>query len=457
MIKQAPARFGSGESVTYFTQLAVGEELFVRHASRKYAKPAEIADWRADPEQKPKHHQVEIFGGAPTKAGKVSRQFGIYGPHTRASGGVEGILYAWADGPTLADTPLHGLPTVTVAQVHEVLDRFDTAAVAAGFEAIEDESNPAGGEWKYDIDRETTRFDTQNDGRVSYSELEDLVAEQGTVRCSFAGQVTSRPRDKCLAGLSERYGCVMVTEWGANVLHVPADWRDRYGSRRLRLAKMKEKSEQAKVTKASVAAEKEEAGEAPADWNGVVTQDAVALKFGEIYADRLRFCHHTGAWFDWNGLRWLRDETARAFQYSRELSRQASRGANLTGLKEARKVSFAGGVEKFARGDRRLAVTSERWDADPFLMGTPEGTLDLRTGRLRAPDAVDGISKLTAIAPRQGVPMPIFDRFLWETFNGDAELIRFNQCWFGYCMTGDTREHSLWFGLAMAATARACC
>ena len=38
-------------------------------------------------------------------------------------------------------------------------------------------------------------------------------------------------------------------------------------------------------------------------------------------------------------------------------------------------------------------------------------------------------------------------KFLNETFGEDVEMIRFLQQWAGYCLTGDTREHALLFGI----------
>ena len=103
-----------------------------------------------------------------------------------------------------------------------------------------------------------------------------------------------------------------------------------------------------------------------------------ARVFAERFAGRLRYCHHTGGWFRWSGMHWQRDETDVAFQYARRLGREASDGARDAVLKEVRKVAFAAGVERFARGDEALAVTAEAWDGDPFLLGTPGGTVDLR-------------------------------------------------------------------------------
>jgi putative DNA primase/helicase len=179
--------------------------------------------------------------------------------------------------------------------------------------------------------------------------------------------------------------------------------------------------------------------------NGTVTQDGIARVFARRFEDKLRFCHHAGAWYEWTGTHWKKDETALAFQFCRELAREFTEEANATELKEVRKVSFAGGVERFARSDRLMAVTSEAWDRDLLLLGTPGGTVDLQTGELREPDPRDGITKVTSVAPAHTADCPRWLQFLEETF-GDVDLIRFLQQWGGYSLTGETREHALVFG-----------
>jgi P4 family phage/plasmid primase-like protien len=178
----------------------------------------------------------------------------------------------------------------------------------------------------------------------------------------------------------------------------------------------------------------------------VVTQDAIALVFAERFADQLQFDHHAGAWYAWTGSHWEREDTLLAFQYCRELGREASKGATPTGMKEARKIAFAGGVEKFARADRKIAVTSERWDRDSFLLGTPDGTVNLHNGILRPAAPEEGITRLTAVTPSHEARCPLWLAFLGDTFSHDMAMVRFVRQWFGYCLTGDTREHALWFG-----------
>ena len=161
-----------------------------------------------------------------------------------------------------------------------------------------------------------------------------------------------------------------------------------------------------------------------ADPDAEVTQDSIAVAFAQKFAGELRYCHSTNSWFLWTGVYWRRDETDLAFQFARQMGRKATAGGANKALKEVRKVAFASGVERFARGDRALAVTAEAWDADSFLVGTPAGTVELRTGALRRSDPADGITKITGVAPADTADCPLWRAFLFEATAGDAELMR---------------------------------
>ncbi|MBN8936800.1 MAG: hypothetical protein J0I13_11085, partial [Rhizobiales bacterium] len=73
------------------------------------------------------------------------------------------------------------------------------------------------------------------------------------------------------------------------------------------------------------------------------------------------------------------------------------------------------------RADRRHATRTENWDADPWLLNTPAGTVDLRTGKLRPHERTDLVTKITAVAP--GGDCPLWLAFLDRVFEGDAGLI----------------------------------
>ena len=62
------------------------------------------------------------------------------------------------------------------------------------------------------------------------------------------------------------------------------------------------------------------------------------------------------------------------------------------------------------------------------------------------------MTKITAVAP--GGDCPLWLRFLARITNGDAELQAFLQRLAGYCLTGITREHALFFGYGTGANGK---
>jgi putative DNA primase/helicase len=178
-----------------------------------------------------------------------------------------------------------------------------------------------------------------------------------------------------------------------------------------------------------------------------LTEDSIAVIFAAQFRDQLRFDHHSGSWHRWDGTRWRKEETRLAFDWVRTTCRDLSHSANAN-VKLAAilgKASTAGAVERFAQADRAFAVTSEIWDRDPFLLGTPGGTVDLRTGHLRPAQQSDFITQLTSVAPAETPDCPLWLKFLEEATREDRGMIRFLQQWLGYTLTGDIREHALLF------------
>jgi putative DNA primase/helicase len=179
--------------------------------------------------------------------------------------------------------------------------------------------------------------------------------------------------------------------------------------------------------------------------NELLTEDSGALEFLKLYRDKLRFDRDKGAWFEWTDSVWRENRTGLAFHWARELARALAITEPDRVRYVASKTGFAGGVERFARCDPAFAVTSETWDRDPFLLGTPGGTVDLRTGALRPGRPGDGITKSAAVAPSDAADCPLWLRFLAEATNGDEGMARFLQQWGGYCLTGDVSEQCLVF------------
>lgn len=156
-----------------------------------------------------------------------------------------------------------------------------------------------------------------------------------------------------------------------------------------------------------------------------------------------RFDHGIGKWFEFVGTHWKRDGIRGAFHSIGMLAKLGNHGGK-GGSKGAARSGFARGVEAFAQADPLIAVEHDVWDCDPFALGTPGGTVNLRTGKLAPALPAQMISRVTAVAPESGPPHRWL-QFLDEATGGDAELIRYLQQVLGYALTGETREHALFF------------
>jgi putative DNA primase/helicase len=120
--------------------------------------------------------------------------------------------------------------------------------------------------------------------------------------------------------------------------------------------------------------------------------------------------------------------------------RQKVKGAKAREIASAR---TGAAVERLAKTDRRLAATKDQWDADPWLLNTPGGVVDLHTGQMRAHRPEDYMTKQTAVSP--GGDCPQWKKFMSEVTAGDVELQSYLQRGSGYCLTGVTHEQELFF------------
>jgi len=174
------------------------------------------------------------------------------------------------------------------------------------------------------------------------------------------------------------------------------------------------------------------------------TEDALALTFTRRYHNDWRYVAGWGKWLVWDGLRWRTEDTLAAADLIRHVCRHAS--VKATNSRIAAKLaasSTIGGVERLARADRRHAATVDEWDADEWLLNTPGGVVDLRSGRLRPHDRCDRMTKITTATPTGQCPN--WHKFIDEVTGGDVAMQAYLQRMVGYALTGSTREHALFF------------
>jgi putative DNA primase/helicase len=172
------------------------------------------------------------------------------------------------------------------------------------------------------------------------------------------------------------------------------------------------------------------------------SDDALALAFAGRYRDELRFVAAWGKWFRWTGTVWIEEQTLLAFDFARQICREVADKSNSRQLASAKTVAA---VERLAKADRRIAATIEQWDADPWLLNTPDGVVDLRSGRIRPHQPDDYLTKIAAVAPDPDCPTPLWLEFLTRITGSNAELQDFLQRMAGYGLVGVTTAHALFF------------
>ena len=178
------------------------------------------------------------------------------------------------------------------------------------------------------------------------------------------------------------------------------------------------------------------------------TDEALALHFAEVHADDLRFVAAWGKWLFWNGRKWEFDDTLKAFNFARKICRQASAECNKERIaRDIAKAKTVAAVEKLARADRRLAATIDQWDADPWLLNTPAGVVDLRTGKTRPHDLNDYMTNITARRAGQQLPDTDLDCILRPRHRRQDRASRFPAARVGLQPPhgGSTQEHAMFF------------
>ncbi len=183
------------------------------------------------------------------------------------------------------------------------------------------------------------------------------------------------------------------------------------------------------------------------------SDDGLALRFAAKHADRLRYVAAWSQWMIWEAGIWRNENTLRAFDLARVVCRDAASRCDQPKAAAALASSkTVAAVSSLARADRRIAATIDQWDADPWLLNTPGGVVDLRTGTMRQHRPDDFMTKITAVAP--GGECPLWHQFLARITGGNGELHDSLQRAMGYALTGSTREHALFFGYGTGANGK---
>ncbi len=205
-----------------------------------------------------------------------------------------------------------------------------------------------------------------------------------------------------------------------------------------------------------------------------------SLLFAHLFRGKVIYDHVEKEWYIWQGHYWKRDDFGAIRKYvsgklagayiqtsakvNEELAEiEVAKGddditkARIAKLKKQvqdlqhravhlRMLSRCKNVLIFAASQDDMGVTASQWDTNKWILATPNGVVDLRTGAFREGNPTDYI-RTTCPTEWQGLhaPAPRFERFLQEIFSDRTEeerliIIQFLHRLFGYGITGEVRE-----------------
>jgi putative DNA primase/helicase len=174
----------------------------------------------------------------------------------------------------------------------------------------------------------------------------------------------------------------------------------------------------------------------------------------ENHGKHIRYVETWSKWLGWNGTSWSEGSAEKALglaatsltdamrseaEYASEAREKALRSA-------VRNVSSASGYRNLifmSRIEPKVRISHSDLDRDPWILATPRGVVDLRTGHTHEHDSARLTMGCALAHPDANHPAPIWFGFLNELTGGDRDLVRFLQIAMGYSLTGIVEPHAL--------------
>lgn len=185
-----------------------------------------------------------------------------------------------------------------------------------------------------------------------------------------------------------------------------------------------------------------------------------AERFTDVFGEKIRYSFVNKKWLYYDGRRWCFDITGAVRRMADEVVEQM-RGdmdfyvQNSTEDPEDAEKSFMKHLKQsrssrakdsmIKESQHRAPITPAQLDTHQSLLNTPNGIINLRTGELLPHDQNQYITKITNTEYTDKIDCPLWDQFLKDIFNDDADLIRYIQKAVGYSLTGSTKEDCAFF------------
>jgi putative DNA primase/helicase len=196
------------------------------------------------------------------------------------------------------------------------------------------------------------------------------------------------------------------------------------------------------------------------------SESEAARRFGDIIRGRAVFAADEGVWYYFDGKRWVKDlggvwmlerslDVSRAYAEDgiRHGSNDSQFQARMATAKTYNGLPGRKRLIELVKAETGLAILSAQFDADPWLFNCLNGTIDLRTGKLRDHNPADLLTKIAPVARDLAATRDRWDSFIDEVMP-DAEARAHFKRVVGYFLTGEVYEHKLFFCFGTGANGK---
>lgn len=180
------------------------------------------------------------------------------------------------------------------------------------------------------------------------------------------------------------------------------------------------------------------------------------IRFAQRMRDVVRYCAGESRWYLWDGGRWKLDSLNRSLLLTEEvvkdlyveaasLAEPARRDAVETWARTSQSAGRRDAMLRMAAAQPGIAIDPDDLDRDPWTLVVANGTLDLRSGTLRASEPADLCTRQAATVFDPGAGCPLWERHVDFITGGNAALAAYLRKAVGYTLTGLTDEQKLFF------------
>lgn len=165
----------------------------------------------------------------------------------------------------------------------------------------------------------------------------------------------------------------------------------------------------------------------------------------------VRYCYPFKKWFIWDGKRWNGDNMGllrkkcknvikNMYKETSEIDDEKARKSLTEYALKCETVKKTRDMIELAQSEDGIPLLPEELDTETYLINCLNGTVDLRTGKLRPHQRKNLITKLAPANYEPNAKCQYWHEHLNKIFGGNTSLINFIQKAFGYSLTGDTSE-----------------